>query len=129
MGNGVKVSTNSSSRAAARTRSRDVRGVTSSSGCAACHNGEAVGGTSFQKMGIVEPYQTNNPVEGRIAVTGKDADRFTFKVPTLRNVELTYPYFHDGEAETLGQLAPDGRCRGRCGSRGTARGPGAGRRS
>jgi cytochrome c peroxidase len=71
------------------------------SGCAACHNGEAVGGTSFQKMGIVEPYQTNNPVEGRIAVTGKDADRFTFKVPTLRNVELTYPYFHDGEAETL----------------------------
>ena len=74
-----------------------------SSGCAACHNGEAVGGTSFQKMGIVEPYQTTNPAEGRSAVTGKDADRFTFKVPTLRNVELTYPYFHDGEAETLGE--------------------------
>lgn len=72
-----------------------------SSGCVACHNGEAVGGNSFQKMGLVEPYQTNNPVEGRAAVTGKDADRFTFKVPTLRNVELTYPYFHDGEAETL----------------------------
>ena len=36
----------------------------------------------------------------RVAVTGKDADRFSFKVPTLRNVELTYPYFHDGEAET-----------------------------
>ena len=35
------------------------------------------------------------------AVTGKDADRFKFKVPTLRNVELTYPYYHDGEAETL----------------------------
>jgi cytochrome c peroxidase len=34
-------------------------------------------------------------------VTGKDADRFNFKVPTLRNVELTYPYFHDGEADTL----------------------------
>ena len=74
-----------------------------SSGCAACHNGEAVGGTTFQKMGIVEPYQTTNPAEGRSAVTGKDADRFTFKVPTLRNVELTYPYFHDGEAETLGE--------------------------
>jgi cytochrome c peroxidase len=74
-----------------------------SSGCAACHNGEAVGGTSFQKMGIVEPYQTTNPAEGRSAVTGKDADRFTFKVPTLRNVELTYPYFHDGEAETLAE--------------------------
>ncbi|WP_417598265.1 cytochrome-c peroxidase [Oceanospirillum sp.] len=72
-----------------------------SSGCVACHNGEAVGGNSFQKMGIMEPYQTHNQVEGRAAVTGKDADRFMFKVPTLRNVELTYPYFHDGEAETL----------------------------
>jgi cytochrome c peroxidase len=65
-------------------------------GCVACHNGAAVGGTSFQKMGIVEPYVTDNPAEGRVAVTGKDADRFSFKVPTLRNVELTYPYFHDG---------------------------------
>jgi len=71
------------------------------SGCAGCHYGEAMGGTSFQKMGIVEPYMTDNPAVGRAAVTGKDADRFLFKVPTLRNVELTYPYFHDGEAETL----------------------------
>ncbi len=65
-------------------------------GCTACHNGPAVGGNSFQKMGLVEPYQTDNPAEGVAAVTGKDADRFKFKVPTLRNVELTYPYFHDG---------------------------------
>lgn len=72
-----------------------------SSGCVACHNGEAVGGATFQKMGIVSPYKTDNPAEGRVAVTGKDADRFSFKVPTLRNVELTYPYFHDGQAETL----------------------------
>ncbi|MBV0933122.1 cytochrome-c peroxidase [Marinobacterium weihaiense] len=72
-----------------------------SSGCTACHNGAAVGGNSLQKMGVVKPYSTSNPAEGRIAVTGKDADRFTFKVPTLRNVELTYPYFHDGEAATL----------------------------
>ncbi|WP_028303225.1 cytochrome-c peroxidase [Oceanospirillum maris] len=71
------------------------------SGCVACHNGEAVGGNSYQKMGVVEPYQTSNNVEGRAAVTGQDVDRFTFKVPTLRNVELTYPYFHDGEAKTL----------------------------
>jgi cytochrome c peroxidase len=71
------------------------------SGCVACHNGEAVGGTSFQKMGVVEPYQTKSDVEGLAAVTGKDADRFKFKVPTLRNVEMTYPYFHDGAAETL----------------------------
>jgi cytochrome c peroxidase len=71
------------------------------SGCVACHNGPALGGTSFQKMGLVEPYQTENPAEGRVAVTGVDADRFKFKVPTLRNVALTYPYFHDGAAQTL----------------------------
>ncbi len=73
------------------------------SGCVACHNGPAVGGNSYQKMGVVEPYKTNNKAEGRSAVTGKDADRFNFKVPMLRNVELTYPYFHDGEANTLHQ--------------------------
>jgi cytochrome c peroxidase len=71
-------------------------------GCAACHNGPAVGGNSFQKMGLVEPYK-GNTTDGRSAVTGKDADRFNFKVPTLRNVELTYPYFHDGEAATLSE--------------------------
>ncbi len=73
------------------------------SGCVACHNGPAAGGTSFQKMGIVEPYKSTSNVEGRSAVTGKDADRFNFKVPTLRNVELTYPYFHDGAANTLAE--------------------------
>jgi len=73
------------------------------SGCVACHNGTAVGGNSFQRMGVVEAYKTNNPAEGRVAVTGTDADRFNFKVPTLRNVELTYPYFHDGAADTLSE--------------------------
>ncbi len=71
------------------------------SGCVACHNGPAVGGNSFQKMGVVEPYKGS--ADGRAAVTGKDADRFNYKVPTLRNIELTYPYFHDGEAKTLSQ--------------------------
>ncbi len=73
------------------------------SGCVACHYGEAAGGSSFQKMGIVAPYKSKSPAEGRVAVTGKDADRFNFKVPTLRNVELTYPYFHDGAANTLAE--------------------------
>lgn len=73
------------------------------SGCIGCHNGVAVGGNSFQKFGLVQPYATKNPAVGRFAVTGKDSDRFNFKVPTLRNVELTYPYFHDGEAATLTQ--------------------------
>ena len=62
---------------------------------------QALGGTSFQKMGLLDQYKTSNPAIGRAAVTGKDEDRMSFKVPTLRNVELTYPYFHDGEAETL----------------------------
>lgn len=70
-------------------------------GCTTCHYGTAVGGTSFQKMGVREPYKTASKEEGRIGVTGKATDRFVFKVPTLRNVELTYPYFHDGAAETL----------------------------
>lgn len=73
------------------------------SGCVACHNGPAVGGNSFQKMGIVQPYKATSPAEGRSAVTGKEIDRFSFKVPTLRNVEMTYPYFHDGAADTLTQ--------------------------
>jgi cytochrome c peroxidase len=73
------------------------------SGCVACHNGPNLGGNSFQKMGIVESYQSASSAEGRVAVTGQDADRFNFKVPTLRNVELTYPYFHDGAADTLGE--------------------------
>jgi cytochrome c peroxidase len=71
------------------------------SGCVACHNGPAVGGNSFRKMGLVESYKTSNPAQGRVAVTGKDADRFNFKVPSLRNIELTYPYFHDGAATSL----------------------------
>jgi cytochrome c peroxidase len=73
------------------------------SGCVACHNGQAAGGNSFQKMGLVEPYKTTSAAEGRVAVTGKDADRFNFKVPTLRNIEMTYPYFHDGAAHTLAE--------------------------
>jgi cytochrome c peroxidase len=72
-----------------------------SSGCIACHNGQNIGGNSFQKMGIVEPYKANSPAEGRVAYSKDEADRFKFKVPTLRNVELTYPYFHDGAANTL----------------------------
>ena len=59
------------------------------------------GGNSFQKFGVIEPYKGDSKAEGRAAVTGKDADRFNFKAPTLRNVEMTYPYFHDGAANTL----------------------------
>jgi len=71
------------------------------SGCASCHHGTAVGGTSFKKLGVLEPYKTESKAEGRKEVTGKNTDRFVFKVPTLRNIELTYPYFHDGGVATL----------------------------
>lgn len=70
-------------------------------GCTSCHNGPAVGGTMYMKMGLVKPFHTDNPAKGRIAVTGNSADKFVFKVPTLRNIELTYPYFHDGATWTL----------------------------
>lgn len=71
------------------------------SGCTACHYGPALGGTSFQTMGLVAAYDTTNKAQGVAGLTGKDADRMKFKVPTLRNVELTYPYFHDGAVWTL----------------------------
>lgn len=70
-------------------------------GCITCHNGPAVGGTMYMKMGLLKPFHTDNPAEGRIAVTGNAADKFVFKVPSLRNIELTYPYFHDGATWTL----------------------------
>lgn len=72
-------------------------------GCTMCHHGPSAGGTSFHKMGVKAPYVTANEKQGRFDVTGDEFDRMRFKVPTLRNVELTYPYFHDGEAATLAE--------------------------
>jgi cytochrome c peroxidase len=70
-------------------------------GCIGCHNGPAVGGTAFQKMGSFNRFETENPAIGRQGVTGERVDRMRFKVPVLRNIELTYPYFHDGSRRTL----------------------------
>jgi cytochrome c peroxidase len=70
-------------------------------GCVGCHNGPAVGGTAFQKMGSFFRYETDNEATGRFAITGRPGDRQRFKVPSLRNIELTYPYFHDGAVWTL----------------------------
>ena len=76
-------------------------------GCGACHNGATVGGHIFRKFGLAEPYWeltgSEKIDEGRIAVTGEDQDRCVFKVPSLRNVEKTYPYFHDGSVTTLAE--------------------------
>jgi len=76
-------------------------------GCVTCHQGINAGGNLFQQFGIFEapPMSegANRPSDlGRFAVTGQERDRFVFRVPSLRNVALTAPYFHDGSAATLG---------------------------
>ena len=71
------------------------------SGCIRCHSGNLLGGTSFQKVGSVRPYVTDNSSKGRMDVSGKPWDEMMFKVPTLLNFERTAPYFHDGAVKTL----------------------------
>ena len=75
-------------------------------GCISCHQGRNIGGNLYQKLGIVRPYfDGKNDLEvanlGRFNVTGEEADRYVFKVPSLRNVSETAPYFHDGSIATL----------------------------
>jgi len=69
-------------------------------GCATCHNGPYVGGTMYQKAGVVNPWPDTSDV-GREAVTRQPADRMVFKVPSLRNIERTGPYFHNGKVVSL----------------------------
>ncbi len=68
-------------------------------GCTTCHNGAALGGGMYQKLGLVEPYETEDT--GRFKATGNEADKFFFKVPSLRNIAETGPYFHDGSIASL----------------------------
>ena len=74
-------------------------------GCAGCHNGPNLGGTMLQKFGVVKDYwlETGSakPDAGRFAVTKKEEDRYVFRVPMLRNVAKTAPYFHDGSVAEL----------------------------
>lgn len=77
-------------------------------GCTTCHTGPALGGQMFQKFGLIRgPYWDYTGSEhidsGRVAVTGKAADKFVFKVPSLRNVAETAPYFHDGSINDLSE--------------------------
>jgi cytochrome c peroxidase len=69
-------------------------------GCTTCHVGPTIGGSMYQKVGLVHPYANTNDV-GRMKITADNGDQFHFKVPSLRNVALTYPYFHDGQASDL----------------------------
>jgi cytochrome c peroxidase len=76
-----------------------------STGCAGCHNGANLGGTMFQRFGLVKDYWletgSEKPDQGRFAVTKKEEDRYVFRVQMLRNVAKTAPYFHDGSVEQL----------------------------
>lgn len=74
-------------------------------GCAGCHSSPYAGGQMYQKFGLFEPYQAYTKSakvdEGRFAITKKEGDKFVFKVPVLRNVAVTPPYFHDGSVDKL----------------------------
>lgn len=75
-------------------------------GCQTCHNGAYVGGNSFQRLGIIKPWPNQSDV-GRQQITHQAADRMIFKVPSLRNVAKTGPYFHDGSIATLEEAIRD----------------------
>ena len=74
-------------------------------GCARCHGGVGIGGEKFRKFGVMEDYWkatgSKEIDKGRIDLTKDPADLYVFKVPGLRNVEMTPPYFHDGSVGTL----------------------------
>jgi cytochrome c peroxidase len=78
-------------------------------GCASCHQGVNIGGNMFQRFGVMGDYFADRAGRqpagsadlGRFNVTGREEDRHVFKVPSLRNVALTAPYFHDGSAPDL----------------------------
>lgn len=72
-------------------------------GCQTCHMGPYVGGMMIQKLGVVKPYpDASDP--GREKVTKNESDRMMFKVPSLRNIEKTYPYMHNGKVGSLEEV-------------------------
>jgi cytochrome c peroxidase len=76
-------------------------------GCSGCHNGPGVGGGIFQKFGVRDDYwketRVSEPDKGRYDITKDPADLYVFKVPSLRNVAMTPPYFHDGSVSSLAE--------------------------
>lgn len=76
-------------------------------GCITCHSGNALGGQLIQKFGLFGNYweltKSDRIDEGRFEVTQNEADKYFFKSPSLRNIEKTYPYFHDGSVKDLNE--------------------------
>jgi len=75
------------------------------SGCVTCHSGKLLGGNMFQKFGLFSNYWEHTKSEkidnGIFEVTKNETDKYFFKVPSLRNIEKTAPYFHDGSINEL----------------------------
>jgi cytochrome c peroxidase len=71
-------------------------------GCQWCHSGPYVGGASYQKLGVMKPW-SNQIDQGVYQLTKEENDKMVFKVPSLRNITKTGPYFHDGSVPTLDQ--------------------------
>jgi len=71
-------------------------------GCTTCHMGPNLGGSIYQKMGLVEAYPMED--KGRSVVTGNAAEDYFFKVPSLRNIMETGPYMHDGSIDSMEEL-------------------------
>ncbi|HMK43856.1 MAG TPA: cytochrome c peroxidase [Dissulfurispiraceae bacterium] len=92
-------------QAAMSTAQKDGLKLFLATGCVACHTGTYLGGQSYQKFGVTDAYWKltggDKPDEGRFTVTKDEADKYRFKVPILRNVAKTSPYFHDGSVDSL----------------------------
>jgi cytochrome c peroxidase len=92
---------------AAALTEQQKRGLTTfiDTGCLTCHFSPYLGGQMYQKFGVFEPYgkytKSQAIDDGRFAVTGNPSDKYVFKVPVLRNVAQTPPYFHDGSMDKL----------------------------
>lgn len=71
-------------------------------GCITCHTGPTIGGNMYQKIGVIHPYPNQKDL-GRIKITNEEWDELRFKVPSLRNVAITWPYFHDGNVAQLNE--------------------------
>lgn len=80
---------------------QELRGLhlVSTIGCTTCHVGPLMGGGMYQKIGLVHPFDTTDI--GRQKVTNEESDNRKFKVPSLRNIAITAPYFHNGKTATL----------------------------
>lgn len=72
-------------------------------GCQTCHAGTYVGGNLYQKLGLTKPWPDTSD-QGRAKVTKSDADQMMFKVPSLRNIDKTGPYLHNGKTATLPEV-------------------------